>query len=147
MRHMSKFEWSDAWVLVAAILAAKEFPTASLEHLLAWTDAINKAIPTEAEINGAFTRLIGSGLAKEANGSILPTRAGLRLYSRANFWRRGGAFQETQRVAARLAKLKSPQNPRVVAVSKESLDSAYQIYSHEARKAANEIIEKLVPHN
>jgi hypothetical protein len=143
-RHRSRFPWSDAWIFVAAVYAAREFPSPRLRHLLGWADGINRSIPSRDELAGAFTRLVASGFAEQSNETIIPTSAGLELYRGSRGPEGLGAFEEANRVAARLAKLTPPSNSPLVAVSEKSLAAAHQEYLQYMDQVAQGIIQKLV---
>jgi hypothetical protein len=145
IRHRSRFQWSDAWIFVAAVNATRESPSPGLQHLLGWADGINRAIPSRDELTGAFTRLVASGFAEQSNETIVPTAAGLELYPGAQGPGGIGAFEETNRVAARLAKLTPPSDPPLIAVSEESLAAALREYSQYVDQVTQSILQKLVP--
>lgn len=54
------FVSSDSWILLALHWASLEAP-AGLADILYSADAINKALPTAAELDGALNRLLAAG--------------------------------------------------------------------------------------
>ncbi|MBN9517235.1 type IV toxin-antitoxin system AbiEi family antitoxin domain-containing protein [bacterium] len=52
------FEWSDAWVLTAAVYAGEPKTRAAL---VAAGDYVNHAILTKAELDGGLRRLVAAG--------------------------------------------------------------------------------------
>jgi hypothetical protein len=73
------FVWSDAWILHAILLAAKD-DEATLEDVIGAADGINHAILTFDEIDGGVARLSRAGLiaVRNARFQVLPALAGLR---------------------------------------------------------------------
>jgi hypothetical protein len=136
---MQGFEWADAWILAASIRAAMNHRTPELQDLLAWSDAINKAIPTPAELSGAFTLLVAAGFAQQVGNTIRPTKKGLWLNRRVNWWRRS-AFEETQRLARSLQQLPAPALADRIVVTDDEFENAYRKY----HAFATEIIERLL---
>lgn len=67
-----QFEASDAWLLLAIILAAGN-NVASLEEIVAAGDGINHAIFTEDEMESGLYRLRSGGYIEESNGSFGPS--------------------------------------------------------------------------
>jgi hypothetical protein len=56
--------WSDAWLLQAVALAARERP-ATLAEVIGYADAVNHALPTSDELHGGFGRLTMGGFVEE----------------------------------------------------------------------------------
>ena len=67
-----QFLWSDAWLLQAIVLAARQGP-ASLGAVLAAADGVNHALPTDDELHGALYRLTAAGFVEELNERFAPT--------------------------------------------------------------------------
>ncbi len=139
---MTTFEWSDAWILMASIRATREFGSPSLDQLLAWSDAINNAIPTTSELSGAFTRLVAAGLATRNRDAIVPTRKALWLNRRLNWWRRS-AFDGTQALAKALERIPVPDSKEPLVVSEQELQTAFERYERYASAIAAKIIGDL----
>jgi len=62
------FLWSDAWLLQAIAIAASRDGAATLTEVLAAADAVNHAMPTDAELHGGFSRLTAGGFVTEVDG-------------------------------------------------------------------------------
>ena len=56
--------WSDAWLLQAIALAARE-RRATLAQVIASADAVNHALPTSDELHGGLSRLTAGGFVHE----------------------------------------------------------------------------------
>jgi hypothetical protein len=56
--------WSDAWLLQAIALAARE-RRATLAEVIASADAVNHALPTTDELHGGLSRLTAGGFVHE----------------------------------------------------------------------------------
>jgi hypothetical protein len=56
--------WSDAWLLQAIALAARE-RRATLAEVIASADAVNHALPTSDELHGGLSRLTAGGFVHE----------------------------------------------------------------------------------
>jgi hypothetical protein len=56
----STFLWSDAWILMAIGLAS-DTGESSLAHVIGAADAVEHAVPTREEVNGALARLGRAG--------------------------------------------------------------------------------------
>jgi hypothetical protein len=69
--------WSDAWIFVAVALSGSP---ASLSALIHTADAINHAIPTAAEVNGALDRLQAWGLVRLGPEGVSVTEAGTVMF-------------------------------------------------------------------
>jgi hypothetical protein len=83
-----RFLWSDVWVLQAVIAASSQASPSPLDTLIATADAINHAVLTREELNGALGRLSRAGyIAASAAGAVELTPAGLALV-RAAAWPR-----------------------------------------------------------
>jgi hypothetical protein len=74
---------SDAWVLLAIILAAGN-DSACLEEIVAVGDGINHAIFTENEMEGGLFRLSAGGYIEEMGDGFRPTIKGLEEYRLAS---------------------------------------------------------------
>jgi hypothetical protein len=77
---------SDAVVLATARLSATAAAPAGLPELIANADAVFHLIPSAAEIEGALSRLVGSGLVSVGEHGITVEPFGRELVARA----RGG---------------------------------------------------------
>jgi hypothetical protein len=61
---MNCYLWSDAWLFQAIAIASSKRP-ATLAEVLAASDAVNHALPTDGELHGALVRLTEGGLVEE----------------------------------------------------------------------------------
>jgi hypothetical protein len=59
-----RFLWSDAWILQAIAVAARD-GVATLADVIAAADAVNHALPTHDELHGALCRLTQGAFVKE----------------------------------------------------------------------------------
>ena len=71
--------WSDAWLLLACIYAAREKP-ASLEDVIAAADYIQHAIVTFEEMEGDLARLTAKGLLTVSDHGLAPGDKALVFY-------------------------------------------------------------------
>jgi hypothetical protein len=126
---------------MASIRATREFGRPSLEHLLAWSDAINKTIPTTTELSGAYTRLVASGFAIRSGDAIMPTRKAIWLNRRLNWWRRS-SFEATQALAKALKRFSVPHAESIV-LTDQQVQAAYENYHREASALAAQLIGEL----
>jgi hypothetical protein len=70
---MSGFVWSDAWVLLALVYAAKPAPR---EGIRAAGDYINHAVMSDEELDGGLNKLLAAGLVSSGpKGWVLAGRA------------------------------------------------------------------------
>src|SRR5687767_13486263 len=79
MSEAIPFVWSDAWLLHAILVAAKE-DEATLEDVIGAADFLNHAILTFDEIDGGVARLSRAGLitAQNARFQVMPALGELR---------------------------------------------------------------------
>ena len=77
-----KFLWSDAWLVHAAGMAATSGDS-DLATVIATGDAIQHAIFTRSELNGAIGRLQRAGLLAYDGGALRLTPNGSELFSNA----------------------------------------------------------------
>ena len=61
-----KFLWSDAWLLQAVALAARQAP-ATLAEVIGAADAVQHALLTDDELHGGLVRLTGGGFVEEVD--------------------------------------------------------------------------------
>ncbi|HVF28715.1 MAG TPA: hypothetical protein VM943_10770 [Pyrinomonadaceae bacterium] len=80
-RKSEPFVSADAWILLAIIYSGSEGGDTAM--IVEVADGINHAIPTDAELAGAFSRLKGSGLIEEHSGKIKAAAVVMDFYSRA----------------------------------------------------------------
>ena len=78
-RKQIQFVASDAWLLLAIILAAGD-DVAELAEIVAAGDGINHAIFTEDEMESGLYRLSNGGYIEEANGSFRPSTVTVDKY-------------------------------------------------------------------
>ena len=79
-RKSEPFISSDAWILLAIIYSGSE--GGDTARIVEVADGINHAIPTDAEMAGAFSRLKGSRLIEEHSGKIKAGAVVMDFYSR-----------------------------------------------------------------
>jgi len=65
---IKKFNWSDAWLLLAIVYASNGKPGATLEKIIALGDAINHAVFNADELESGLRRLTSGKYIKEENG-------------------------------------------------------------------------------
>ena len=73
------FEWSDAWILAAVIWATDAEAPVPLWRLIAIADALNKAIPSRAELEVGIERLVRAGYLRAVPDGFEATPAALAL--------------------------------------------------------------------
>ena len=71
--------WSDAWILLATIYAARE-QLAPLKDVIGAADGIQHAIVTFEEMEGALERLTAGGYLIYSDGKLMPTDTTLDFY-------------------------------------------------------------------
>src|SRR5688572_16073462 len=74
-----QFVASDAWLLLAIVLAAGN-DVANLHEIVAAGDGINHAIFTEEEMESGLYRLSNGGYIEESNGGFRPSSATVDKY-------------------------------------------------------------------
>lgn len=79
----TKFAWSDAWVLLSVIYAARETGRAEITRIIAVADAVNHAIVTHGELDEGLARLIESGYVVREQGHFCPSETANTAYSEA----------------------------------------------------------------
>jgi hypothetical protein len=73
------FEWSDAWILAAAIWATDGEAPVPLWRLIAIADALNKAIPSRDELEVGIGRLARAGYLRAVRDGFEATPTALAL--------------------------------------------------------------------
>lgn len=81
--------WSDAWLLLSAILAGSP-AGATLEGIVSAGDAVNHAIFTFQELDGGLARLLAGSLVRIDGERVFPTDQATALYARVS--KRGGSM-------------------------------------------------------
>jgi hypothetical protein len=76
------FRWSDAWLLLAVGIAAREAP-ASLASVIKVADGLQHAVPVKEEVDGALSRLSRAGLLAYSDAAVRLLPAGRALISTA----------------------------------------------------------------
>ena len=71
--------WSDAWILLATLYAARKQP-APLAEVIGAADMIQHAIVTFEEMEGALGRLTANGYLIYSGGKLMPSDATLDFY-------------------------------------------------------------------
>lgn len=84
---MTRFAFSDAWLLHAVWVVSREGP-GSLRDVIAAGDATNHAIFTPAELRRGFGRLIPRGYLESRGDGFAATRTGEALVEKASGQRR-----------------------------------------------------------
>ena len=74
-----QFQASDAWLLLAVIIAAGD-DVATLDEIVGAGDFINHAIFTNDEIESGFYRLTCGGYIEEVDGDFRPSEIALKQY-------------------------------------------------------------------
>jgi hypothetical protein len=64
------FLWSDAWLLLAIVLAAGEQSSVHLKSVVQLADGIQHAIPTKDEMDGALGRLQRAGYLRHVSERV-----------------------------------------------------------------------------
>ncbi|MDQ3907205.1 MAG: hypothetical protein M3268_02560 [Acidobacteriota bacterium] len=82
-----EFVRSDAWLLLAVLLASREH-YAPVEKIIEAGDYINRDIFSDEELNGGFTRLKAGGFVKERGGKYSATSKTLKAYAKTTTPRR-----------------------------------------------------------
>lgn len=118
------FTRSDAWLLVAAMIA--ERPT-DLGRLVAAADGIDHSIPTGKEVSGAFNRLTAAGLLSLAGGEIRLTPRAEALHGQLRGERRS-VPQMVDHVHRALRELGPQEAAEVHSCTDAELGSAYDTY-------------------
>jgi hypothetical protein len=75
------FQWSDAWLLHAVVLAAAE-GDAALDAVIGAADMVNKAMLTFDELDGGIARLEAAGFLSIVAGRFRLSETGLDLQRR-----------------------------------------------------------------
>jgi hypothetical protein len=73
------FQWSDAWLLHAVLLAAGE-RDAALDEVIGAADMLNKAMLTFDELDGGIARLEAAGFVSIVAGRFRLSETGRALY-------------------------------------------------------------------
>ena len=103
----AEFLWSDAWLLLAVGMVSKS-EGAVLRDIIGAADAIQHAIVTRDELNGAIGRLARTGILRFQDGRLWLTGKGRRLLTAAE---RVGRTYEAQERALTKALGAAPWNP------------------------------------
>lgn len=77
------FVWSDAWLLLALVLADRDNRRATLRDVIAYGDAVQHAVFTHAEFSGGARRLVDAGFAKLDQDALQPTPTGRALVDKS----------------------------------------------------------------
>ncbi|RYX81807.1 hypothetical protein EON83_22370 [bacterium] len=80
-----KFVWSDAWILLALLYAGDKAERATISSI---ADGIDHSIPTDEELDEAFTRLSAEGLIENKAGRFTATDRTKEAYLRTHTPRR-----------------------------------------------------------
>src|SRR5262245_6716513 len=75
------FEWYDAWILCALLIAVDRENPVSLARLIAYADGINKAMLTRGELETGIGRLVAADYVRVAMNGFEPTPKALALRS------------------------------------------------------------------
>lgn len=71
--------WSDAWILLATLYAARE-QSAPVADVIGAADMIQHAIVTYEEMEGALNRLTAEGYLTYSDGMLTPSQSTLDFY-------------------------------------------------------------------
>jgi hypothetical protein len=116
--------WSDAWVLTAAYVAARN--PVSLSDVVAAGDFINHAIFTDEELEHAFTRLTAAGLV-ELQGDVVVLSDEALALCREAVERAGGVLTATANVDRALREIQLGELTPI-AIAPGILDAAIERY-------------------
>lgn len=129
------FEYADAWLLLS-IIYANQHNCAKLSDIIAWGDAVNRAIFSLEELQGGLFRLINTGYVAKRDDEFVPTDKIMQAYMR--FTKKGNLiFDELQFVSS---VIKSPEwssgydpskankNGSLEEITKERFEVAYREY-------------------
>ena len=78
-----KFAWSDAWVLLSVIYAARDAGHADVTRVIAVADAVNHAILTHGELDDGLARLIDAGYVIRDNAEFHASEGAVSAYNEA----------------------------------------------------------------
>lgn len=79
-----KFNWTDAWLLLAIAYASSGENKATLEKIIAIGDALNHAVFNADEVESGLVRLTSGKYIKEKNGIFSVTPKVRRMHAATN---------------------------------------------------------------
>jgi hypothetical protein len=129
-RISPKFQSSDCWILLSVVWRYPIGP-ASLPDILGMADAINHAIPTLEELEGALNRLLASGHIDRREAGFVPTELALDAVARVTTSRKPilDIWDELDRLfACPCCRPVLKYVPRRVKVTPEEYRAAYRAY-------------------
>lgn len=85
-RHKYRYNWSDAWLLLAIVYAGRG--KATLEKIIAVGDGIEHAIFNADELESGLARLTAGGFIREKNGVFSATTKVMKSYAKTTTPRR-----------------------------------------------------------
>jgi len=139
----SKWHNSDAWVFLALYFAANK-GSARLADVIHSADAINKAIPSTDELNGAVNRLIAAELITCESSAFRVTLAGRDVIEKST-QRRSDVFRQWKKLYSLLKRIPLPKPTEIVYPIKESdQEAAYTEYSKRFRHYAFDEMRKWI---
>jgi len=84
-----KFAWSDAWVLLSVVYAARETGGADITRIIAVADAVNHAIVTHGELDDGLARLIEAGYVIRDHSEFHASADAITAYNEASATKTG----------------------------------------------------------
>ena len=113
MAKQIQYYWSDAWLLLAIELVARDHP-ATLEAVISMADALQRAIPTKDEMDGALSRLQRAGYIQFNKNrlSLLPLGSQLFANARSDSHREQQQALESELQAVRWSSSYHPAHAR-----------------------------------
>jgi hypothetical protein len=129
-RISPKFQSSDCWILLAVVW---RYPvgSAALSDIIGMADAINHAIPTVEELEGALNRLLASGHVERREEGFVATELALDAVARVTTPRKPilEIWEELDRLfACPCCRPVLKYVPRRVKVTPEEYRTAYRAY-------------------
>lgn len=125
MADVEKYNSSDAWLLLTIIYAGGGKKAATLDEIIAVSDAVNHAVFNEDELESGLARLTAGGFIKEKNKGFSATLKVRRAYSKTTTVRRA-VDKELKDIEQLIGTaLPAPDQPNIN-------DLKYPGFSHEA---------------
>ena len=129
------FNWSDAWVLLAIIIASKE-GLATLATIIEAGDGINFAVFKPEELESGLARLTAGGYVEEKAGNFYPTKLAFNYTNdptkRRAIHKQLKDIETMLGTAAATSEQRSPNNLKYAGFSIAAYDSAVAKYVEDA---------------
>ena len=144
-----QFQASDAWLLLAILIAAGD-NVATLDEIIAAGDCINHAIFTNDEMDSGLYRLTRGGYVEEVDGRFRPSEMALRQYQKVSAKKRAilDQMESLREFLAATAWVFDVPFPRpenrytYPGFTKEKMAAAVEKYCTRAEKIIGEIDKK-----